>query len=299
MKKSVYIIILNWNGWQDTIECLESLQFLDYSNYRIVLLDNGSTNRSLEKIGAWAANQIKVESGLIPLSREKNVRIINYDRKTAESGGLYCDESNLAHLPGSEILTVIENGENLGFSAGCNVGIRYAIASGADYIWLLNNDTVVEQKSLSYLVDLLETNSEYQGVTGQIRLYDNPSRIWNCGGFLTWYGCRKYHYAGKPISKVTQHGVRKITFITGCAALFRSSVFSDTGLLSESFFFGEEDFELSLRMKKVRYNLACCYQAIIYHKVSKSINSLLEKKEKSLPSINIYYLNRFIINMAI
>lgn len=294
MKKSVYIIILNWNGWQDTIECLESLQFLDYSNYRIVLLDNGSTDRSLEKIGAWAANQIKVESDLIPQSREKNVRIINYDRKTGESGGLYCDESNLAHLPGSEILTVIENGENVGFAAGCNVGIRYAIASGANYIWLLNNDTVVEQKSLSYLVDLLETNSEYQGVTGQIRLYDKPSTIWNCGGFLTWYGCRKYHYAGKSISKVTQHGVRKITFITGCAALFRSSIFRDTGLLSERFFFGEEDFELSLRMKKVGYNLACCYKSIIYHKVGRSINSLLEKKEKSLPLINIYYLNRFI-----
>lgn len=291
----VYIVILNWNGWQDTIECLESIQQLDYSHYRIVLLDNGSTDNSLEQIKAWAVGKNPVKSRFMNYRKDnKKIHIVNYDRDTAENGGIEGLELKLSQLSSSRKLVIVDNKENLGFAAGCNVGIQYALATGVDYIWLLNNDTVLEQNALSYLVDLLETNTEYEGVTGQIRLYDNPSEIWNCGGSLTCYGCRKYHHAGKSISKIPQLGVRKITFITGCAALFRSSIFRDTGLLSERFFFGEEDFELSLRMKKIRYNLACCYQAIIYHKIGKSINSLLEKKEKRLPLINIYYLNRFI-----
>jgi len=293
MKKSVYIIILNWNGWKDTIECLESIQQLRYRNYRIVLVDNGSEDNSMEHIKAWAAGNTIVKSRYVKYrSDNKNMYIVEYNKNIAEEGGVYRLENELSSLPSHKKLVIIKTNENLGFAGGCNVGIRYALASGADYIWLLNNDTVVEKDALLFLVKYLELNKDFKCATGQIRLYDNPAKIWNCGGKLTWYGARRYYYANDLVENTPQKGNTKISFITGCAALLKSDVFKNAGLLSDRFFFGEEDFEISLRMKKLGYNMACLFGAIIYHKVGASINSV--KPGLNLARIYIHYLNRFI-----
>ena len=114
----VKIIILNWNGWQDTIECLESIFQISYPNYQIIVVDNGSTDGSAAKIRDWAEGK-----GII--------------------------ENNK--------LVLIEQRENLGFARGNNVGIRYALDRRvADYILILNNDTVVAPDFLTHLVENLE-----------------------------------------------------------------------------------------------------------------------------------------------
>jgi GT2 family glycosyltransferase len=252
-KPSLFIIILNWNGWKDTVECLESLLQIDYPNYRLIVIDNGSSDHSVERITEWARGELEVESGR---------------------------------------LVLIQNEENLGFASGSNVGIQYALANHSDYILLLNNDTVVEKTAFSKLIDFLETHPDYDGATGQIRYYHNPSRVWNCGGFLTWYGCRKYLYGNVPVQKIQASGWRKISFITGCAALFRGSIFEKVGLLSNQFFFGEEDFEFSYRLKKQRSKIACCFQALIFHKVGASIE--VKSVATKMGKIYIHYLQRFI-----
>lgn len=290
MEKKVYIIILNWNGWQDTIECLESLQQLDYPNYRTIVLDNGSSNDSIERITAWASGKETVESKFVNYRNDnKKIRIVHYNRSVAEKGGISEVESELSRLHSSNKLVVIDNKENLGFAAGCNIGIRYALSSGADYVWLLNNDTVVAKESLSKLVNILETADEYHGVTPQIRFYKNPDKIWNCGGRLTLYGARRYYYINSLISSVPKSGLKRISFITFCATLLRISIFKELGLLTERFFVGEEDFEFSLRMKKHNRKLACLYDSIIYHKVGSSF-----KTSSSIGYNYINYLSRFI-----
>lgn len=97
----VYIIILNWNGLKDTLECLESVFKLDYLNFEVIVVDNGSTDDSV------------------------NVILKTYPQ-----------------------VRLIENRENLGYTGGNNIGMRYAIERDADYIWLLNNDTIVEEDTL-------------------------------------------------------------------------------------------------------------------------------------------------------
>ena len=110
MKPAVCIVILNWNGWQDTVECIESCLRLTYPRFSILLIDNGSSDGS-----------------------EQALRV---------------------SFPQIEL---IQTGVNLGFAGGCNVGIRRSLQDGADYVWLLNNDTKVEPGALGSLVEVLES----------------------------------------------------------------------------------------------------------------------------------------------
>lgn len=188
-------------------------------------------------------------------------------------------------------LLVIEAGENLGFSAGSNLGIRRALDAGADYVLLLNNDTIVEPDAVAHLVDFLDRHPDYVAATGQIRYLGRPA-IWNCGGDLTWFGSRRYLYGDEPAVSAPQTGWRQITFITGCAAMLRASALKRHGLLTERFFFGEEDYEFSLRMKRAGCPMACCFDAVIHHKVGSSIDQAAPSE--GLGRYYVYYLNRFI-----
>lgn len=86
---SIYILILNYNGWRDTVGYLESVQRLTYPNYRNVVIDNGSIDGSVDKIKAWAAGDLSVESKFFTYdSSSEPVRCIEYDRATAEAGGV-------------------------------------------------------------------------------------------------------------------------------------------------------------------------------------------------------------------
>lgn len=281
----VVIIILNWRGWQDTLECLESLQQLDYPNFTTIVIDNASGDESLEKIAGWARGEIPVESRHFqPGASNKAVARLSLSRAESEQDACLEQGLHLLHLPSHERLIVIESDENLGFAAGNNVGIRYALRLKADYVWLLNNDTVVDQQALAQLVDCMETHPDLACATGQIRYYDRPL-IWNCGGNLTWSGSRKYHYHGVDVASVPQTGALPITFITGCALLARRSTFEKWGLLTERFFFGEEDYEFSMRMRRHQQKIVCCLNAVIYHKVGASV-------KKSTPKqVNLWYIN--------
>ena len=247
---SVFVVILNWNGARYTVECLESLRGQTFRDLQVLVIDNGSSDDSVARIGAWAA---------------------------AHATELSVD--------------LVEAGENLGFAAGSNLGLRHALEARAQYVFLLNNDTVLEADALTRLVEFLDQHPDFDAVTGQIRYFGRPV-VWNCGGDLTWFGSRRYLCGDEPVESTPQTGWRQITFITGCAAMFRASLFREHGLLTERFFFGEEDYELSQRLKRAGCKIACRYDAVIHHKVGSSI-------DQATPTANlgryyIYYLNRFI-----
>lgn len=273
----VDIVILNWNGWKDTVECIDSLFKQQYTNYRIVIVDNGSTDHSIEYITNWAHQSL--------------IEVVDYDIATAQAGGTVEQEEYLSTLSSNSKLVLIRSGENLGFAKGCNIGIHYSLATKSHYIWFLNNDTIVEPDALQILIEFMNTYIDYVGVTPQIRYYDKPDYIWNCGGHIKWYGVRKYDFANQLYVKAPKDGHKQITFATGCALLIRMKAIEQVGMLSESFFFGEEDFEWGLRLKKHRLKQACCYNAVIYHKVGQSIDRTTEQE---IRKVYVYYLNRFI-----
>jgi GT2 family glycosyltransferase len=245
------------------------------STYVVILNWNGGT----DTIGC-------LES--LSTQRSPGFRVVVVDNGSADDSVARIREWASGH---SIAVEVIENGANLGFAAGSNVGIRHALAAGAEYVMLLNNDTVLAPDVLEILTRFLGEHPDYAAVTGQIRYADRPV-IWNCGGDLTWFGSRKYLYGEQPVASVPQTGWRRITFITGCAALVRASVFREQGLLTERFFFGEEDYDFSRRLQGAHLFIAACFDAVITHRVGSSIDRAAPPV--ALGRYYIYYLNRFI-----
>jgi len=188
----VSIIILNWNGWEDTIECLESLYQITYPNYDVIVVDNGSEDESIEKIKEYAEGNIEVESKFFEYSdRDKPIKIIEYKREEAEAGG--GKEEDIADLPSNKRMIITKNEKNYGFAEGNNIGMRYALkALNPEYVLLLNNDTVVDKEFLGELVKVWESDEKI-GIVGLrfITMIGVKKELGLPGqkSFFGWEGC--------------------------------------------------------------------------------------------------------------
>jgi GT2 family glycosyltransferase len=220
----VIIIVLNWNGLADTLECLESLTRLDYPDCEVVVVDNGSTD------------------GSVPVIRGRFPEV-----------------------------TILENNENLGYTGGNNVGLRYAMAQGADYALLLNNDTKVAPDFLCRLVEAVEPDP-LLGMAGPTIYYHAlPDVIWSAGGAIDWQRGRT-RMVGLNERDEGQFGAkpRTVDFLTGCAMLVRRTVMEQVGLLDERFFAYYEETEWCVRAARAGYKIAHVPLARIWHKISPS-----------------------------
>lgn len=208
---SLVVVVLSWNNVKDTLECLDSLQRVDYSDFCIVLVDNGSID------------------GTVAIVRER--------------------------FPDVHI---IENGRNLGYAEGNNVGIRFALHQEADYIFILNNDTVVDANAVSQLIAVAEGNYSIGMLCPSIISYFDRSKQY-IGARINW----ENGTAGE-IEQSSE--VCETEYAPGCALLIRSEVVQQIGLLDPTYFMYFEDVDWSLRCKKASYQVVVVPQARIYHK---------------------------------
>lgn len=257
------IIILNWNGASDTIECLASLYEMR-SDFYIVVVDNGSQDDSVNRISSYL-----IEKGI--------------STKHLNAG------DTLKEAPAERECILYETGENLGFACGNNAGVRLLANFPPDRYLLLNNDTIVEPDFLDRLVAFHQEHPEYVALTPLI-CYNNPrTLIWNAGG-RQFFGIRRYYYPKQPVAAVKEKEFIPVSFLTGCALFLGSDAFDNDGVpLTDRFFFGEEDFEFCLRMNQAQRKMACVLDSKIYHKVSASVQSGINKGK-----VYINTLNRFI-----
>ncbi len=311
MNTKIYIIIVNYNTWADTIECLESVSKINYSNYQVIVVDNNSPNNSLYYIKAWAEGKLNVlvspTNSLRSLSFppvKKPVNYVIYDRDEAEKGGNSDIEKQFINP-----LIFIQTGYNGGFAYGNNVAIKYALVKNDfEYFLLLNNDTVVDKNFLTGLVESSKDKSV--GVTGcKIYYYNNPDKIWFNGGKLNEWTGRATHI-NENINKKSTY----CNFITGACLLVRKNIFEEIGLLDESYFMYLEDVDFSYKIVKKGYILKIDNEAIIYHKIGiSSGNNMSEssaylgyrnaikfrlknlKGIKKITSLIFYFSTRFII----
>jgi len=264
----VAIIVLNWNGWRDTIECLESLQRITYPNYQVIVVDNGSTDDSVEKIKAWARGEIPVESKFFEYDpSRKPVQWIECNRATVEAGE-FAEAQKLIELPSDRRLVLIQTEENLGFAGGNNVGIQYALGQGMPYIWLLNNDTITLPNTLTLLVRQSIMSPKLGIISPKICYYSNPDHIWFAGGKLRLLRAAGYNLGLGKLNGGCYSGLAPCTFITGCGMLIKCQVIESIGLLDPLYFLYGEDVDFSWRAIKDGWDLTTHLDAVIYHKVS-------------------------------
>lgn len=145
----------------------------------------------------------------------------------------------------------LNTGGNYGYTGGNNRGIKYALENGADYLFILNNDTVLEQGCVSRLVESARAVPEAGAIAPKILYYDDPSRIWYAGGDYSYPRALGRHRRQLDIDNPGEAArLDEITFVSGCAFLLPVTVARETGGFREDFFIYCEDVELSLRLNK-------------------------------------------------
>jgi len=248
--KKIFLIILNYNGWQMTLDCLNSLGKVvcDDLEVEIVVVDNGSADDSVLKIkNSDIKNCLKI----------KNLK-----------------------------LKIIENLINLGFAEGNNVGIRYALKNGADYVCLLNNDTRVDSDFLTELVKAAQSDEKIGLVGGKIyfekgyefhkeRYKDNEKGkiIWYAGGLIDWNNVYTTHRGVDEMDFGQYDQSGETDFVNGCLMFAKREVFEKIGLFNKKYFLYFEDADLSVRAKKAGFKLFYCPKTKIWHLNSGSSGS--------------------------
>ena len=279
----VSIIILNWNGWKDTIECLESLYQINYSNFDVIVVDNDSHDESLEKIRNYASGNINIKSEFFEYNySNKPIKILEYTRNEYENSK---GEINFFKLP-SKRLFLIKNDANYGFAEGNNIGIRYAFNDlNPNYILLLNNDTVVDKDFLEEMVNIGEINTDIGIIGPKIYYYDEQNTIWCVGGKIDWKFARGLHVGINEVDNGQYNEMREFDYVSGSALLIKREVVDGIGLLDKQFFLYFEESDWALRASLKEYRSVYAPEAKVWHKVSKSGGGL--SKETGL-----YYITR-------
>lgn len=235
----VYIVILNYNNFEDTIGCLDSVSKISYSNYKILVLDNASQNDSVDRIQEW---MIRHRKGILRLDEDS---LSDYKKECAAD------------------FILIAKHENNGYAGGNNAGIKFAIENGADYIWVLNNDTTVHPSALTELVKIAERYPGVGLVGSKIYFLDHPDRIWFSSGH--------YYYSADKRDRVSDELEKEVRVISGCSFLINKELVKGIGFLWEGFFLYFEEDDFCMRAKKEGWKIYFSPKSKVYHKVSGSV----------------------------
>ncbi|WP_199554398.1 glycosyltransferase family 2 protein [Sandaracinobacteroides hominis] len=265
------VVLVCYNGWSDTIECLESLLRSDLP-IRVAVVDNASTDGSAEKIRAWAEGALPYEApdnALSQLSSPPLPKPVAMDVLSGEEAGF--------RKPGGTRLVLIESQANLGFAGGNNLGMRHLFRDpNIAHVWLLNNDTVVEPSAARAVLSTLKTDPWIGMVGTVLRYYHSPETLQALNGmdFNILTGNSKGLYGGKPAS--TPFDARKVArqteFVLGASLAVSRRFVETVGLMSEAYFLYFEEIDWA-RRNGGRFAMGFARGATVYHKHGGSIGS--------------------------
>lgn len=220
------IVLVNYRGWRDTVECIASLRRLEYSPVELIVVENGSPDDSWERLRSL-----------------EGVRVIRLER-------------------------------NIGFAGACNLGMRVARSDGAEFVWLLNNDTVVEPRSASVLVELARSKPEAHFFGSYICFAAEPHLLWFGGGHFDWItGTPTNAGYGQHAATVSSQEPASVDWISGCSLLIRTKSLDGVGYMDESFFLYAEELEWQLRARGKSPAAWIARECLVSHKVGRSTGS--------------------------
>lgn len=192
-------------------------------------------------------------------SEDVTLKIIVVDNASPDNSANFLSDA----LPEDVIL--LKASENKGFSAGNNIGIKYAVEHGADYILLINNDTVVAPD----MVKLLANKTDINTVTApKMYYYSDKNKVWFAGGkYLPLTG--KFVHIGEGGEDIYNSDI-ECDWLTGCCLMFSAKVIEKVGYLDETFFMYSEDVDYSIRLRNNKLKLKMINDAHLWHKVGAS-----------------------------
>jgi GT2 family glycosyltransferase len=281
----VNVIILNWNGWVDTVECLESLYQIDYPFFDVVVVDNDSEDDSLVKIREYCQGDLKVDSPFFTYNpQNKPIKITELTEEQIKSNKTTKEE----HIPGAsdhslEVeneLILIKNSKNHGFAEGNNIAIEYALGNlNPEYILLLNNDTVVDPQ---FLHEMIKATGEGRiGIIGPKLLNASNPRIIDSAGHIISWG----RIVDRGHDEVDQGQYDQDINVLGAmaaAALYKKEMLLEIGLLDSNYITLGEDADLSWRAYNKGWKAIYAPKSRVYHKRGRSIT-----KESVLPRMTL------------
>lgn len=248
---AVLVVLLNWNRAADTIECIESLLASTYPSFTIMVCDNASHASDFETIENWAQD----------MARYARLTYATLPREHAERG---------SEGVAKQQLLLVQTGENLGFAAGNNVALRHAAnGTGYEYVWILNNDAIVERHALTHLVRALEEDPSLAAVGSNLFSYDEPGELDSLGGgpFNASFGIDTPY--GEDA--LADNGIVRVEHIIGTSMLVRLAVIRSVGLMDERYFLYREETDWCLRMREHGWRLACSVNSTVWHKCGSTV----------------------------
>jgi len=217
----VAIILVNFNGADDTVECLDSI--LEHATEcQTIVVDNGSSGDDVGRIKS-------------------------------------------AH-PWVEL---IEAGSNLGFTGGNNLAIVRALEARVPWVFFLNNDTVIAPGAIESLIGIGDSSPEWGILAPRMDYYDHPGEPWFAGSELDLKRGIAVHN-----NTTIPNAVTELPWITGCAMFCRAEMLRQLGGFDDRYFLNWEDVDLSLRARSNGWKLGIVPDALILHKVSRSLNRM-------------------------
>lgn len=272
MNPKVAIIILNWNGWEDTIECLESIFQITYPLYEVIIVDNGSKDDSIQKIKNYAEGKIKIKSRFFHyLPENKPIYIREYSKDELDTS-ISIKETN-KNLVSRKNLILIKNDDNYGFAEGNNIGIKFALNNlNSDYILLLNNDTVVDPYFLNELINVAESDLQIGVLGPTIYEYKNPQEIQSAGVKIHWNKGEVINLTQKKSKYLDEP--ENVDCVMGCALFAKSELFNKIGYLNKDYFAYLEETELCVRAHKALYRIVYVPKGKIWHKGGATSNKI-------------------------
>ncbi|WP_426977965.1 glycosyltransferase family 2 protein [Acinetobacter johnsonii] len=240
-----YIIVLNWNSEKETINCLESLLKLNNSsNNKIIICDNNSCVESYEYIFNF-------------LSKNYEKRFISFDEFDAKN-----------NLNNSDIY-LIRNKKNYGYAGGNNIGIRFALQfADMEYVWILNNDTIVKEDSLNQMLIKIKSDHKYGVVGSRLVEMGNKIKVQGIGGIINTWLCTTKEIGSdyKIDDEINEiYYENKIDYVIGASLLISKNCLNKVGLLCEEYFLYYEEIDYCNRVKQEGLKVGISSKSIVFH----------------------------------
>lgn len=275
---TLYTVLVNWNGWHDTIACTRSLLAAEYDALSVVVCDNASCDDSVARLTAWADEMFTRTEATLP--RPANDRVGTRTEWIAPDRPGFC-------------FVLLENLDNYGFAGGNNSGIALGLGDPTcRWVFVLNNDTEVESQALRRLVEKAESDPTLAVVGATLVFHDQPDTVQGLGARYNRKGARaKTLFAGGALATLPPliEVEREMEYVIGAAMFIRAEVLRRTGGLSEDYFLYYEELDFSQRLLPGE-RLGWAPEAIIRHKVGGTIGTGRVKARAS--NISIYYDHR-------